>query len=450
MIMLLALILCTVPAGAVPQLPHSYTGKAYVGGVVAPQTSAIRAVAGTSGIDWNTTVQTGTGDWTLDITFDDTDTVGTVEGMTVGETVTWYLRTVQATTSQPTTGSTTDPFNLTIAASCSDGLENGDETGVDCGGSCPLECYAKTAALSAGTLSIHANNNGTTVLTITNTGANALTGLTVTVPAFSPTAGAITITFTAPATGLAFGANVQVTLNVTVAVNTTEDRYVGTINVTDDNGTIQQAVITIDTTSASEIRRKTRRIEVGVAGLEGAPICLGLPVVVTLVDESRGEPIKKADVDVYLGNEARVKFKVFYGETDDMGEYKFTPTEAGDYLITASGTRYKLAELTVTVAQCGETTSTMPMTTTMPIVITTTSVTPYTTSTVTATTTVMVVTTTVTKVATTTVTAPTPPATPGKSSTGTIIIVIIIVIVVAAIYLKSKGGGTPPAEPPAE
>ncbi len=442
----LALILSTVPASAVPQLPHSYTGKAYVGGTLAPQGSAVTARAGTSGYNWSTTVANTAGDWTLDITFDDTDTTGTTEGMSAGETVTWSLRSVTARTSTPSTGSTTTGFDLNISASCSDGLQNGDETGVDCGGSCSMACYAMTAALSASTVSVPANSSGSTILTITNTGKNNLTGIAVSVPVFSPTAGSITLTFTAPATTLQTGRNVNVTLNVAVAVNTTESTYPGTINVSANNVTTRQVTITVDTVTAGEVVKRTRRIEISAAGLEGKAICLGAPVLVKAVDERTGDVLDSADVDVYLGADKLVQNKLFYGLTDKNGEYQFTPTEEGDYLITVEKSRYKEAELKISTKSCVAETTTMKATTTTVAVVKTTTTPKYTTSsTVPATTTSQPkVTTTVYKPPVTTVAA-VPPVTPKGTSWGTIIVVLIIVVIIVALYMKSKGGAAPAA-----
>jgi hypothetical protein len=209
---------------------------------------------------------------------------------------------------------------------------------------------------------------------------------------------------------------------------------------------MQQATLAINTVTAGEVVKRSKRIELTATGLEGAPICLGAPVVVKAIDERTNKPLDKADVDVYLG-EKLAKNKVFYGDTDDKGVYQFTPKEAGDYIITVSKTGgYREAELKVTVKACVVETTTVPVptTTTQPVVTTTTP--KYTTSsTVPATTTAPKITTTVSKPPVTTVAAA-PPVPPKKGAPwGTIIVVVVIVVIVAALYMQSKGKKAAPA-----
>jgi hypothetical protein len=446
LMMSIVMTLLAVPALAIPATPMKHIGHVYIGGVIAPAGVTVNATSA-SGDKFGPKTTSSSGLYSLDITFDDSDTPGVDEGATNGETITWYVNGVSARTDTANTSvALVDPFDLNISASCSDGLQNGDETGVDCGGSCPMACYALTAALSAASVDVPANSSGTTILTITNTGKNNLAGLSVSAPAFSPTQGSITVTFVAPATTLRSGRNVNVTLNITVAPNTTENIYSGAINVTATNVSLTQVTLTINTVAAGEVVKRSKRIELTATGLEGAPICLGAPVVVKAIDERRNEPLDKADVDVYLG-EKLAKNKVFYGDTDDNGEYQFTPKEAGDYIITVSKTGgYREAELKVTVKACVVEITTVPVTTTITVPVVTTTTPKYTTSsTVPVTTTAPKVTTTVYKPPVTTVAAVPPVAPPKGAPWGTIILVLVIVVILAAIYTQSKGKKAAPA-----
>ena len=90
-----ALAFVSILVSAIPQIPESYSGKAYIGGSLAPIGSQILARSA-SGDAWDTTVATGAGDWTLDIILDDVDTSND-EGAGAGEQISWYIGETKAT-----------------------------------------------------------------------------------------------------------------------------------------------------------------------------------------------------------------------------------------------------------------------------------------------------------------------------------------------------------------
>lgn len=455
---------------ALVPIADTYAGTALIGGTAAPNGLAVTAHITSTGEQVGSTVTnsaSGYGNYELSVEFCDGDDTqnctlsNTTDGKaTQGVGLTFKISGTACTTpaadtystSTGTGGATNLAVNLSIPASCTDGVLNGDETAVDCGGSC-VACQAMTSALSSTTAQVTSNSSGTVTLTITATGKQNLTGINVTVSTFAPTTGSITITVPAHATtlegsgtGAAAGTkNFNVTLNISVGVNTTEGVFPGNVTVAATGVTTQVKSINVDTRAAS-LGRKTKRMEISASGLEGAPVCLGQPVVIKAVDLTRATALDGADVDVFMPAEKRVSNKITYGTADNNGEFQFTPTAAGEYLISVVESSYREGLLKVTVESCVATTSTMAATTTAPPVVVTTSQPKYTTSsTVPETTTFKAPpVTTVYKPPVTTQPAPLPPPAE-KSPMTTILIIIIVLVIIVAVVLKGKGGGAAPA-----
>jgi|GEM_PF-1476044 len=75
-------------ASAIPQIPEAYDGVAYVNGEIATSATEV-SVRSASGDEWKTQV-ISKGLWTLDVTFDDTDTSND-EGARNDEPLTWLI-----------------------------------------------------------------------------------------------------------------------------------------------------------------------------------------------------------------------------------------------------------------------------------------------------------------------------------------------------------------------
>lgn len=393
-------------------------------------------------------------------------TTVTVSGYQYAESIT-YSCTI-GTDCTVGLGNVIDAGTLAMAqqsGTCVDGLFNCQDSVcedlTDCGGPCGACLSAdETVAMSATLSESSQDVTGTLDISSLASVSGGTPSILVTLAMGSGTlvntenaSQTLTITPNASTVVVTKGSTKTVLLTVTVPGNRS-GTYTGTVNTTNNASlAATQTAVTLTIAETSGVVRPIKRMEAGAAGVSGAPVCLGEPVVITVTDENRGTPIKNANVDVYFGPEESVKYKVAYGDTDENGQYEFTPTEAGDYLVTVTATRYRKYDLIVSVASCGPETTTMPATTTTvykpPVIETTTTVTYTTSSTVreTTSTTVSPVTTTVYKQPVTTVPAPpTPPAKKGTSTT-LILLILIVILVGVALYMKSKGGGgAPPAE----
>jgi len=130
-------------ACAFPAIPETYSGIVYIDGEPASAGVEIKVVA-ENGAEFTTTVVNNQGVYALDILLDDPETVNIQEGAPTGGALTWYVNTVVAR--QPASGQDAaesgelnDNFNVLVGSggpSCSDGIRNQGETGVDCGGPC--------------------------------------------------------------------------------------------------------------------------------------------------------------------------------------------------------------------------------------------------------------------------------------------------------------------------
>ena len=261
-------------------------GTATIGGTAAPDGTAVKVIIASTGEIVGTTVvnstQTGSaGGFQLQVEFcDPDDTTNCVEGnstdgkATTASNVIFKVANDQANVTGHTGktssggGGYTTGVALAIGAGCGDGIMNGDETGVDCGGTSCTACYALTAALSSSNLAVPGNSSNTTILTITNTGKENLAGITVTLPSFSPAVGSVTLTksthgstLAGSGTGSSAGTkNINVTINATVAVNTTEAIYTSTVNVSATNVSAQQKTLSINTVAAGDVVKKSKRM----------------------------------------------------------------------------------------------------------------------------------------------------------------------------------------------
>ena len=175
---LLVVLLIALPAAAFPPIPEAYRGVAYLNGSLAKKVTLVKVVSA-SGMEFTTTVADEKGMYALDITFDDIETANVKEGAAQGEAVTWYVGGIKA--SQPASGSDSANsggvnIDFTVSAgsggsSCSDGVRNQGEEGVDCGGPCKSCKAAKTSTtvrqatstLSAGSPTTTAKSAETTL-----------------------------------------------------------------------------------------------------------------------------------------------------------------------------------------------------------------------------------------------------------------------------------------------
>ena len=173
-------------------------------------------------------------------------------------------------------------------------------------------------------------------------------------------------------------------------------------------------------------------------------------VKIRVVDDDTKDPVKKAQVDVFLGTDKYNGKKVAYNATDDNGTFTFVPAEAGKYVLYVDKSGYDEYKTSLTVAAGAPTTTVAPTTTTVPPTTKpapTTTVPPTTPAPTTTVppTTKPAPTTTEPPVTTTTPPAPTttkPPAPSGDSGMLLILVVVIIVIAIAAYFLmKGKGKG---------
>jgi len=425
---------------AAPPIPYNLEGTLMLGGTTAPAGVTVKANCTYQSIVFNFTDTTdSSGVYSIDITFDDTETTGTYEGPNqAGATCTLYVGTEALLTFTATTGGGATGVTLNASASCTDGVQNQNETGVDCGGECTA-CYSLSVSPTSISSTILPTASTTVDLTITNNGANALGGLSVTAPTLA--GGNITIAFTAPGTTLASGASTVVTLNISVANGTLDNTYTGTLTVTATNASSNGSVsVSITTYEVTIQRRRTRYMEWTILAVEGEKLCVGDPVVVSVGRQTDGKAIKKVDVDVYLGGK-----KVFNLLTDDDGKTSFTPTTAGAYTVTGQRTSYKDLEEVVDVVDCAP----VAPTTTVEVVETTIKeVVPETTiAEVTETTVKEVVPETTIKPVATTI--PVAPPVEKKGLPWTTIIIVLIVVVVIVAVLKKGGGGEAAPEPEA-
>jgi len=139
----LLILSCILHVSAFPQIPETYEGFVYIDGVPAKVGDEIKVVS-ESNVEFTAEVIDSKGYYVIDILFDDTETANVKEGVAVNEPLTWYVNGRKA--SKPaegsdvaTSGGINDGFDVIVGsgkASCSDGVRNNGESGVDCGGPC--------------------------------------------------------------------------------------------------------------------------------------------------------------------------------------------------------------------------------------------------------------------------------------------------------------------------
>ena len=331
--------------------------------------------------------------------------------------------------------------NLSLAASCSDLIQNQNETGVDCGGPCTA-CYDVSVSSSSVSVSVLPNASTTSALTITNVGYNDLTAVTLTTTglpanitvAFSTNT--FSLTGTGDGTTTAGGGQQSVTLNISVGT-IASGIYSGTIIINSTQAASAQVTISVNTAATSEDTRRRARGYFIVNLSE--PVVIGEPVTLTVMDKKTERMVSEVRVKIFFGS-----LKVDYGITDDDGIFQFTPTESGEYTIELYKTRYYDEVITLDTSEGATVTTTLPVTTTItpttttpPVVTTTppaTTIPPSTTTPPVVTTTPPVVTTTP-PVVTTTV-----PSGGGGMGTYLIIGVVIVIIIVVIYFVTSKKG----------
>jgi len=174
-------------------------------------------------------------------------------------------------------------------------------------------------------------------------------------------------------------------------------------------------------------------------------------VKIRVIDSDTKDPVDKAQVDVFLGNDKYTGKKVAYNATDKNGTFTFIPAEAGKYMIYVDKSDYDLYKVALTVASGAPTTTTVPPTTTTAPPATTTTAPPVTTvppTTTPPTTPKPVTTTTVPPTTEPPVTTQPPAPTTTRPTTTTdnswmwILLIVVIVLAIAAYFLmKGKGKG---------
>ncbi len=241
---------------------------------------------------------------------------------------------------------------------CSDGIKNGNEDGIDCGGTntgCTLACYSLSASPSSVSETVLPNNTASTGIALTNAGKLALVGTcTLTIASFD--AGNVTLSLANNTFNLTSTGNTSVfTLNINVSVNATVASYTTSIvcNATTTSVTIP---VTLSTEQVS-VRRHNYQMDYNVQGtLDGAAVadkCVDNLITITVLGKN-DEPLEAADVDVYLGKTILSSNKVAYGETDANGNFSFTPAKEGEYTLRIAKSRYSAIDTTITVISCAE------------------------------------------------------------------------------------------------
>ena len=99
------------------------------------------------------------------------------------------------------------------------------------------------------------------------------------------------------------------------------------------------ATSTSTTTTTTERHRTREYFTIDVIGDK-----VNQPVTITVTNRDAGNPVDKADVDVYFNY-----VKVAYGLTDTTGIFVFTPTQVGDYRIVVDKSRYHTTEVTFSI-----------------------------------------------------------------------------------------------------
>jgi len=455
-LMLAAIFLCSgmmASAQAPPPTATLYAGNVTIGGTAVGTGTNVSLYASTTDeLISSVVTSTAGGGYSIAASYcatadaSCTTTNTTDNKLRVGQSITFKVNGTPTDTPAP--GSVTPvsgvndfTMNLNVAGTCSDGIMNNNETGIDCGGEC-IACYSLLLSKTAITKTLLANASTTDSVTISNNGKNTVTG--VAVSSLTLAGGNITVTPSTVTASMAANASQAITFNISVVVNTTEARYSGLVNVTSSEATNQTINVTVTVGTVTQGRRAKRYINITATGLDGKDICLGEPVEVTLIDKRRIEPIKNAYVDVLFGG----KKIIFNLRTERDGKVSFTPDKEGDYTLVAQRSGYRDATKVISVASCVATTTTKA-----PVVVTTTKpavkVTTTTKAPVVKTTTKTPIRVTTKAPAVTTMKVMPPPAPPAKKfpwTTVIVIIVVVVIVIIVATQMKGKPSEAAPAE----
>lgn len=424
---------------------HLIEGNAIIATSLAPAGGTVNITGSVSGFSQTANIVSGAPNYAATFTANDSCSGGFVNT----DTLTYYVNgnVATATSDCPTTyiqgAVMSGTCNLTISASCTDGIMNGAEVLTDCGGgTCGACLTGGTASLSADT-SENATTNVTGTFTVAS-GASAsgsTPALAVTITSgnlvgttnSSDIISASNVIVNASSFTLTKGQTHTILLTVLMPANST-DTYTGQLNITTNESAVNGTVSTTLTVSSGIVIRRSRKyMDVAVTGVDTEGVCVNQQVMVVVTDQRRNKAVDRADVDVFMN-----KDKVFNLDSDSKGQAKFTPTKTGDYLLQIDASGYRRYEETITVEACGyvepeATTTVEEVTETTIEVAETTIAAPETT--------IEAPETTVAQV--TTVAPPTTvPVAPAKKGSGTlIIIVIVVIIIIAAVAMSKKGGG---------
>ncbi len=104
--------------------------------------------------------------------------------------------------------------------------------------------------------------------------------------------------------------------------------------------------------SVSSARRRRAEMFVNASGLDNLGACVGVPVVLTVLDDDY-DSVERASVDLFYAGEKISDFK-----TDSGGFFNFTPTAVGEYSLKIEKFRFRDYELSLNASYCS-TTSTL-------------------------------------------------------------------------------------------
>lgn len=439
-----------------------YYGFAYIGGVSAPDGTHVEVYSGSGEFlaDWN--ISGGAGNYSLTIIVTNETNPSDNKAVT-GENLTFKLNGIVAYTPAPGSETITAVYggipeikgnvDINTTASCTDGVRNGDEEDVDCGGGCTpclrLTLYPETTYSAPHTETFTSdydlvNGSGVFTLYVNNTGYHDVYNIELT-PAtcnFTVSLSEDNISVlqgTHRGDSTLGGGGFAITVNKTFTDLPYGDYYCN-ITVTSDNTSsnvfYMKITVSSSVTPTTYIRRKYFSLSY-TPERPSAGECIKLLVK----DKTTGDPVKEADIDVYLNG-----IKMFYGLTGSDGTFEFCPTKPGSYTVEVDKTRYRQEILSITVAT-GAVTTTVPtivVTTTLPPIPTTPEeelevTTPIETTKIVTTTKEEVKTTTPVQITTTPTPVTTlPQAQPRGMDTTWLIIVVLVIIIVAVVYLVTK------------
>lgn len=446
-----------------------YYGFAYIGGVSAPDGTHVEVYSGSGEFlaDWN--VSGAAGNYSLTITVTNETNPSDNKAVT-GENLTFKLNGVVAYTPAPGSEVITAQYggfpvvkpnvDINTTPSCTDGVKNGDEEMVDCGGSCTpclsLTLYPTTTQSSPHTETFTSDYelvNGSDVFTlyVNNTGYHEIYNIVLT-PATCNFTVSLSKNNISKLTGTGKGNTTLGGEGFAIIVNKTftnlsYGEYYCNITVSSDNTSSKVFYMKITVSSSITTTTYVRRRFFSLSYTPETPSA-GQCIKLLVKDKTTDDPVKEADVDIYLNG-----IKLFYGLTGADGTFEFCPTKPGSYEVEVDKTRYKQETIRISVIGVAVTTTPVKtvVTTTLPIPttpegeieLTTPVETPRRTTTPAET---PVVTTPEVKPTTPAPVTTIPPVQPKGMDTLWLIIVIIVIIVLVVVYLMTKKKEEKPVE----